>query len=241
MTAKPVNWFSALEEDVQQALSSRMSTEDFRSGQLLYRQNDAAGFFYRILSGRVRLSTLNSEGKELLVALCGPGHCIGVMSVIDGLPRSTHAEAEIDTRVGRLSAADFSELATRHPSIYRALLESYTHWLRHNTLGHTSFQTMEERMASRLVFLLELSLAEAQRVETLPIELQLTHEGLASAMGATRQAISRHLKHWRDLGIIDYRHGTLLVNNLPALREIANGTFDTALNRPGAVHVAIAR
>lgn len=231
MTTKLVNWFSTLEEDVQESLSSRMSIEDFRSGQLLYRQNDPAGFFYRILRGRVRLSTLNSDGKELLVALCGPGHCIGVMSVIDGLPRSTHAEAEVDTQVGRLSSGDFSELAARHASIYHALLVSYTHWLRRNSLGHTSFRTIEERMASRLVFLLELSLAETQRVETLPIELQLTQEGLASAMGATRQAISRHLKQWRSVGIIDYRHGTLVVNDVAALRAIANDTADAVLGR----------
>lgn len=227
MNRQLVNWFSTLEPGLQQLLNSKMVSQKLAAGQLLYRQDDPGDCFYRVVSGRIRLSTLTPDGKELLVALCGPGHCVGVMSVVDELPRSTNALAEVQTVVGRLRAQDFNAIADVHPAVNRALLRCYTTWLRHNSLGHTSLRSIQERMASRLVFLMEMALAETVNAPGSQVELQITQEGLASAMGVTRQAINRHLKSWRDSGIIDYRQGTLVLLDVAALRDAAAGTFAT--------------
>ena len=76
---------------------SDVEAEDLRSvgrprrygaGVTLFHQGDDAGPVIVLLSGRVKVVSLTSAGREVIVAVRGPGDLLGELSAIDDEPRA---------------------------------------------------------------------------------------------------------------------------------------------------------
>ncbi|HUW11916.1 MAG TPA: cyclic nucleotide-binding domain-containing protein [Anaerolineae bacterium] len=105
--------FAALTEEEQQLLSDRMRLERHAEGELLFVQGEASRALHLIKSGWVRLS---AEGFEALASM-GPGSLVGETDMFAGRPRSTSAEATVDTETWVLSQHDLEEVISEQPSI----------------------------------------------------------------------------------------------------------------------------
>jgi CRP/FNR family transcriptional regulator len=49
---------------------------------------------------------------------------------------------------------------------------------------------------------------------------------LASLVGARREWVNRILRDWRKRGLIDYKHGKIMIFNLPAVEEERDRRID---------------
>ncbi len=215
------DWFNDLALDLQKQLRARMTPRRFTAGALIYQEGDPGGVMYRIVDGKVRIRSLSACGKEVLMVIYGPGHCIGAVAVLDGLPRHNDAVAETDVILDALSEEDFHAIAQREPQLYKALAISYTMWIRDL---HTMFSgglPLEERLARRLDFLLDFGVTESDDRNKVALRIDLTQEMLAASVAVSRQAISRILQSWQESGVIDYRRGSMVVLDRFRLRRLA--------------------
>jgi CRP-like cAMP-binding protein len=198
-----------------------MVSRRFAAGAVIYREGEPGNVMYRIVSGRVRIRSISGSGREALMVIYGPGHCIGAVSVLDGLPRHSDAVAECDVVLDSLAAEDFHAVAEREPALYRALAVSYAMWIRDFHAMFSAGQPLAERLARRLDSLLDFGVTESDERAGGALRIELTQEMLAASIAVSRQAISRLVQDWQDSGVIDYRYGSMVILDRERLRKLA--------------------
>ena len=73
--------------------------------------------FFIIEQGKVAISVLDENGREVRLALLGPGHFFGEISLLDGGPRTATARAETDATLLELGREDFLKFIGGHPAV----------------------------------------------------------------------------------------------------------------------------
>ena len=68
----------------------------YRAGAPLFHEGDPSDWVAVVLGGRVKVSAVAGDGKEVVLAVCSSGDVLGELSAIDGLCRSATATA-VDT------------------------------------------------------------------------------------------------------------------------------------------------
>ena len=68
-----------------------------RRGQTIFQRGDNGSALMAVLRGRVRISTVSGDGKELTLNVISPGEIFGEIALLDGQPRSADASANEDT------------------------------------------------------------------------------------------------------------------------------------------------
>jgi CRP/FNR family cyclic AMP-dependent transcriptional regulator len=220
-SAQRTDWFNDLPAALQARITARMTQRRFEAGTTIYHEGDDGDVMYRIVSGRVRIRSLSACGKEVLMVVYGPGHCVGAVSVLDGLPRHNDAIAQCDVVLDALPADDYHELAREEPVLYKALAISYTMWIRDLHTMFVGGLPLEERLARRLDFMLDFGVTRSDDRAQGALRIEMTQEMLAASVAVSRQAISRVLQDWQESGVIDYRYGSVVVLDRPRLRQLA--------------------
>ena len=76
--------FRELDRDTRLMIAKEMRPVAFKSGQSIFSRGDPGRDMYFIVDGRVRLSILSAEGRELAFAHAGSGAVFGEIAMIDG-------------------------------------------------------------------------------------------------------------------------------------------------------------
>jgi CRP-like cAMP-binding protein len=77
-------------------LERRGTRRRYRAGAPLFHEGDPPDWVAVVLGGRVEVSAVTGDGKEVVLAVCSSGDVLGEVSAIDGLSRSATATA-VDT------------------------------------------------------------------------------------------------------------------------------------------------
>jgi SulP family sulfate permease len=95
---------------------------EFRTGDTIARQGDAAASMHFILEGRVGIVVELGEGRGMRVRSLGRHTTIGEMGLISGRPRSASIVAETDSLLYELSAESYAHIQRDDPALSHALL-----------------------------------------------------------------------------------------------------------------------
>jgi CRP-like cAMP-binding protein len=187
----------------------------------LFHQGDDAGPVVVLLTGRAKVASLSSAGREVIVAVRGPGDLLGELSAIDGEPRSATVTTLEPVDALLVPGSAFATFLERCPRVALVMLRMVAERLRYADAQQADFATHDVvgRVAHRLVELSERFGATAEgRIE---IELPLSQEELAAWTGASREAVSKALQLLRSLRIVETGRRRVTVLDLEALRQRA--------------------
>ena len=92
-------FFQNLSDDMLTTLASAGRTRNIKKGQSLFSVGDSGDAVYAVLEGRILLSRVTSEGKEIALAGMERGDLFGELSLIDGDARSADATAAENTNL----------------------------------------------------------------------------------------------------------------------------------------------
>src|SRR5262249_28427808 len=120
MTCKPellksVPLFSLLDDDETAVLSSQVEVKIFSPRERIYKMGEVAGQAYLMLSGHVRVTTIDEDHQEVLVDEPGIGELFGFASMIQQTPHQTTALALQETSCLEISRDDIAVLLERKP------------------------------------------------------------------------------------------------------------------------------
>ena len=73
-------------------LESRSKSKKFASGHFLYLPSDQSDSVLLLISGRVKIFHLTSEGKQAMLAIIDPGEMFGELAMLDSGEREEFAE-----------------------------------------------------------------------------------------------------------------------------------------------------
>lgn len=174
-----------------------------RKKDALFYQAMAADCTFYLLKGRVKLTTVSTEGKEATVALMRTGDFLGEECIAEGRPlRTTTAIAISECTVLRIERKAIIEVLRRNSQFFNFFLSFIV--LRNvrmqEDLVDRLFHTSEKRLARVLLVL--AGLEDSDHTET--IVPKVSQETLAEIVGTTRSRISFFMNGFRKQGFIDY-------------------------------------
>lgn len=109
--------FGPLDDATIEDLERRAAWVTLRRGEAPFRQGDAADGWYLVASGRLQVVVEGAFGEETVLGEVGRGESLGEAALLSGAPRTATPYAVRDTALIRFSAADFEEIAERHPRV----------------------------------------------------------------------------------------------------------------------------
>jgi CRP-like cAMP-binding protein len=213
----------SLTEAEDAALRSHAIKRNFPRGHAVFHENGAPERVFVLLAGFVKLSRVTDGGREVILAIRGPGDLLGEQSAIDGRARSATAVTldPVDALV--LSATDFLSFLQEVPHVGLVVLRTLSHRLREADLERVdlSIQDTMARVASRIGELADRFGSEsAGGVE---IHLPISQEELAAWTGCSRDSVVKALQTMRGLGWIETSRRRITLLEPESLRRAAGG------------------
>src|ERR1700746_2023541 len=112
---KNVPLFALLDEEERAVLAEQIGLTRFAARQRIYKRGEAATRAYVVLSGAVRISTVDEDQQEVVVDQPGTGEFFGFASMIDQTPHQTSAVALEETVCVEIERNDIMVLLQRKP------------------------------------------------------------------------------------------------------------------------------
>lgn len=200
--------FSALDEGDRRAVALEMREVCFEPGQSIFGRGDMGREIYLVISGRVRLSVLTSEGRELSFAHAERGDIFGEIAMLDGRARSADATALTRIKALSLSKAAFTRLMQTRPVVAEAAIRFLCNRIREadQQLEAIALYPIEVRLAR---FFLAAARAKGSdtSARSLVINLDMSQSELALLIGASRPKVNAALSLLEEGGAIKRSEG----------------------------------
>ena len=208
--------FSLLTVAQAEVISGAVIKRRFKRGEALVEQGQKSNALFILLTGRARVMTSDSRGREVILATLAQGDYLGEMSIIDNEPHSATVRAEVQTDVLMLGRAEFARCLTENASMSLVVMRGLVKRLRHADRKIESLALLDVygRVAHAL---LDFAVADAQG--QLLVKDKISRQDLAKMVGASREMVSRVMKDLEERGVIEAlpSGATLLKDRLNAL------------------------
>jgi len=112
---KHVPLFSLLDEEEVAVLAGQVELRTFAPRQRIYKMGDSGGKAYVVVSGRVRVATIDQDHQEVVVDEPSHGEFFGFASMLEQTPHQTEATAVDDAVCVEVDQEDISVLLQRKP------------------------------------------------------------------------------------------------------------------------------
>lgn len=195
--------------------------ETFERGKTIFFPGDPAERVYFLLKGAVKLSRVYEAGEEITVALLRENSVFGVLSLITGQRSDRFYHAVAFTPVELLSAPiEHVEQAFKdNPDLSMLMLRGLSSRILQTEM---MIETLAHRdMGSRLVSFLLILCRDfgIPTPEGIRIDLKLSHQAIAEAIGSTRVTVTRLLGDLRQEDMISINKKKITVHNPVALSQ----------------------
>jgi len=112
---RSVPLFALLDQDETAVLAAQVERKQFAARERIYKRGDAGGQAYVMLSGKVRVTTVDEDQQEVTVDEPACGEFFGFASMLEQSPHQTGAIALEDTACLEVSRDDIATLLERKP------------------------------------------------------------------------------------------------------------------------------
>ena len=210
---KAIPLFEGVPEADLRALAECTVTRNYPKQAMIVNEGDESGSLYLILSGRVKVYLADEHGKELILAIKGPGQYFGEMA-LDGEPRAASVMTLDPSQFAVLSREDFRAFLLSHAEVALQLIENLIRVARglNRSARNLAMLDVYGRVARTL---LELAV---ERDGRLVIPEKLTQKDIAARVGASREMINRILRDLTTGGYVSMEGGRITINKAPPAR-----------------------
>ena len=215
----------ALFQDLPAAVLGRMGDvvelKEIRRRQVIYLPGDPGGTVYFVNGGRIKISKVTRDGKELTLAYRGPGDIFGELALLEGGPREEMAEAMENAMVTEFPTGEFEKLVQAHGMLGYRLTKVMLARRREveNKVEQLIFKDVNAKLAELLLRLgNEYGVASGRG--TL-VALKITHQEMANLIGSTRETVSLTLSQFKRKGLIQTDGRKVIISDREGLRALA--------------------
>jgi uncharacterized membrane protein len=155
---RQVPLFALLDDDEAAVLAEHVEIRTFAPRERIYRIGDAGGRAYVLVSGGVRVTTIDEDHQDVVVAEPRAGEFFGFASMLDGMPHQTNAVALEQTTCIEVDQDDIATLVRAKPHAAMDML---------NVLGrqfHAAQQLVRVRAARNANEIIEEEATFGERV-----------------------------------------------------------------------------
>jgi CRP/FNR family cyclic AMP-dependent transcriptional regulator len=200
---------SVLSEDELALLSRVVVRKSYQRGSQILGAGDPTDSLYILISGRIKVFMSDLDGKEVILAILGPNEFVGEMGLIDNSPRSANVVALEACEVVCISKSDFKRCLAENFDMAMTVMRGLVKRLREadNQIGSLALMDVFGRVAR---LLLETAVVvDGEKVVT----QKLSKQDIARMIGASREMVSRVMKHLQEAGYIEVRADTIVIRD----------------------------
>ena len=183
--------FGGLEPAVRTAIAAAMSSQSFSAGQTIFSRNEVGSSLYLVTQGRVRLSVVNSDGRELTFRIAEAGDILGEIAALDEGMRTADAVAVTTVAAFALGGDRMAEIMDAYPAVVRSSLRFVCARLRETStqLEEIALYPIERRVARFLVSALQIG-GHDMTGSDVPLDLKMNQTEMALLLGASRPKVN---------------------------------------------------
>ncbi len=201
--------------------------ETFDRGKTIFFPGDPAERVYFLMRGAVKLSRVYEAGEEITVALLKENSVFGVLSLVGGYHSSEKQQADrfyhsvAFTPVELLSVPieQVEKALKQNPELSMMMLQGLSSRILQTEM---MIETLAHRdMGSRLTSFLLILCRDfgLQGANGVTIDLKLSHQAIAEAIGSTRVTITRLLGDLRQSKMISIHKKKITVHDPASLSK----------------------
>ena len=170
--------------------------------QVIVQEGEPGQALYLIVEGGVKIASYTIDGREIVLALLGPGSFFGELALLDGRPRSATVIATAPTSLVQVRRGEFLDLLERKPKLAARLLEALAGRLRDTSRMLARITGLDA--ASRVhAWLAEQARRHGTRLANGEVEVCLPpHHLIAEQLGTSRETVSRTMSALARQGLV---------------------------------------
>jgi len=213
--------FRRLSAAERAALLARARVQKYSAQETIFLMDSPGDSMVAVLSGTIRISVPSPDGKEVVLAILGPGELCGEIALLDGKARTADAKAATDCSVVVLERRDVLSFFAQHPDAWVRLIEVLCERLR----------TADQQMADFALLPVPMRLAKALLRLGSPnghaesglavAHVPLTQRELGNVIGATRESVNKYLRAWQRKGCLRLADRLIVITDRAALERLA--------------------
>ena len=216
---KSLPLFSELGDDELVEIWKLVQIRSYKKSNIILFEEDPGDSLFIIKEGKVKITRLSEEGREVILSILGEGEFFGEMSILDGESRSANVIALADSEVFVLKREEFINILTSNPQIAITLLEELAARIRKSDqqIEYLSLADAENRVAMTLLRLAEES--GTFKMGQVTIEELPMQQDMANMSGTSRETISRMLSEFTEKEYIDRKGKKLIILDYDKFRS----------------------
>lgn len=202
-------------------LASHASTRSVPARSTVFEKGACGNEMFAIYQGKVKISTLSAEGKEVIFALLESGDFFGETAILDGQPRSASCTAIEDCQMVVVDRQRFLSYLGTNPGLAIHLLALLCRRLRaaDEQLEDLNFYSLTVRLAKKLSMLAREYGHELEGRTV--IAINITQLELASMVWSSRESVNKQLAQWVKSGLISIHSGLIGIEDHAQLLAIS--------------------
>ncbi|MGH9340707.1 MAG: Crp/Fnr family transcriptional regulator [Acidobacteriota bacterium] len=205
---KGVALFRDLPNEDLASVSEMFREQKYKRNDIVFFEEDTGKYMYIVKEGRVKVSRLLPNGKEMILAFHESGEFFGEMSMLDGGTTPATVTAVVPATILSMSNHEFSLLLETKPKVTRALFKMLCSRCREawSQIEVLTFHNADARIRTALYHLCQRK--GEQTDGGTRISIHLTHKELADIVGISRETATRVLSHLQSENVlfVDTRH-----------------------------------
>ena len=121
---RTVPLFSELSDADITSLGRLASRRRYPKDTVVFFENEEGDFFFMIVEGRIKVTILGDDGREIILSMLGPGDFFGEMALLVHGPRTATIVTTSPTSVRAFHRSEFDSLLEQSPKVAVKILRT---------------------------------------------------------------------------------------------------------------------
>jgi len=212
---RTVPLFAGFPDEQLRMLAAVVTRRNVPRGTIVIVEGDPTDSLYIIIAGRLKVMMSDTEGKEVILAMLGPGEYFGEMGLIDDSPRSATVMAVEPCELIVVTKREFKKILSENFDMAETVMRGLVRRLREadRKIGSLALLDVYGRVARLLLDMAEP--VNGQKIVT----KRLPKQDIAKMIGASREMVSRVMKDLQLGGYIEMQGSKILLRDKILLPE----------------------
>ena len=219
---KKIDLFKNLSDEDLKELEPYLVTTAFKKKEDIFAEGDQPEWFYIVAKGKVKITKLSHEGKEIILEVISPTDIFGGVAVLRNFPYPANAVAMEDSEVVKITRKNLMRLVDRFPNLMYCIALQLGDRMKssYDSLKNIALERVEARIAALL-----LKLGNKVGIETkegLQIDMRLTKQDVADMVGTTVETSIRTFSKFKKQGLVADKAGKIVIRDREGLAELSS-------------------
>ena len=189
-------------------LTREKRVKKFKKKDVIFYEEDYPNYLYFVISGKIKTTKMNSDGKDFVTGLFSEGDFFGFNEMIKSINYTVSATALEDCEVSLIRREDFLNLLNTSREVcqnfIKMLVGSVTE--KQSELLNLAYDSVRKRVADSL-----LKLSSKYKTDEGNFSMSISRDDLAAIVGTATESVIRTLSEFKADGYIAIKGSAITI------------------------------